>query len=94
MSLTRPPSSTVMAMSSRNPPSKTIACCLGTGPTPAARSSWVPDSVWIMVTNASIMSRCRRLASVPRVGMSRIQLSTTAGSDSAQAIHAVIACLI
>jgi pimeloyl-ACP methyl ester carboxylesterase len=44
MSLIGPPSSTVTAMSSRSPPSRTIAVCRGTAPIPAVRSSSVSVS--------------------------------------------------
>jgi acetyl esterase/lipase len=78
-SLICPPSSTVVAASSRSPPSSMTASCRGTGPTPAARICSVSQSAWIMATKVSVMSW--RHAGTSREGTSRIQLNVMAGCD-------------
>src|SRR5215211_4168934 len=94
MSRSRPPLSTVIAVSSRKPPSSMMARSRDTGPTPTARSWSVSPSVWTISMKASITSRCRGRDSAPRAGTSRIQLSTSAGMDSVEEIQAAIACRI
>ena len=86
-SLIRPPLSTVIAVNSRRPPINMIARCRDTVSTPAACSSAVSLRVWIIVMNDSVTSRWSRRAAIPSAGTSRIQLSITAGRDSALAIQ-------
>ncbi len=71
-----------------------IARCRDTVSTPAACSSAVSLRVWIIVMNDSVTSRWSRRAAIPSAGTSRIQLSITAGRDSALAIQASTACRI
>src|SRR6266568_1571799 len=92
MSPMSPPSSTVVAISSRRPPISTIVSWRGGGATPAARSSGVSARSPMSTTKASSHSRCRWRASEPSEGRSRIQLSVMARSDCAAAIQASIAC--
>src|SRR5581483_667634 len=94
MSPMLPPSSTVVAMSSRRPPSIRIVSWRDGGATPAARNSGVVLRLSMSVMNDSSSSRWRWRASEPREGRSLIQLSVMGRSDSAAAIHAWTACWI
>lgn len=89
-----PPSSPVVAMSSRRPPSSMIMSWREGGVTPAARSPGPAVRSSVSTMNASSHSRWRCRASAPSEGRSLIQLSVSARSDWAAAIHASTACRI
>lgn len=91
MSLMRPPSSTVIAVSSRRPPSSITTRWRETGPIPAEWNSSVSPSACTIVMKFSVTSRCRSRAAAPMAGRSRVALSISAERDSADEIHASMA---